>query len=385
VRRSVIFGVSGAVLAGAAATATILATGASAQPKSIRLVVDGHARVVSTTAADVRDVLKAAGYKLTAHDLVAPAPATDLKSGQTIVLKRGRFLHLMVDGRAKDVWTTAPTVSAALSALGYNSGDFVSVSRSMRLPLTATAIELRTDKTITVDIAGHDRSVKTTAPTVADVLREQHIRKDGNDVVFPKLTAPVTAGMTISYHRVDVHVRKHTKRIPYWTVNRNDSSLYKGNSKLVQSGKDGKRLFVYRSTWVDGKFAKRVLVSKKIVLRARPQIEAIGTKPHPAPPPPPPAPVVVHHDHYSSPAPVNNSGLNWDAVAACESGGNWSINTGNGFYGGLQFDYGTWLAYGGGQYAPRADLASRDQQIAVANRLYAARGSSPWPVCGANL
>ncbi|HET8583731.1 MAG TPA: transglycosylase family protein, partial [Jatrophihabitans sp.] len=81
----------------------------------------------------------------------------------------------------------------------------------------------------------------------------------------------------------------------------------------------------------------------------------------------------------------SGGGLNWDAVAQCESGGNWHINTGNGFYGGLQFDYGTWLAYGGGAYAPRADLASEAEQITVATRLYDARGSSPWPVCGANL
>jgi hypothetical protein len=75
----------------------------------------------------------------------------------------------------------------------------------------------------------------------------------------------------------------------------------------------------------------------------------------------------------------------WDRIAACESGGNWHINTGNGYYGGLQFDIGTWDANGGAQYASRPDLATREQQIAVANRLYAARGSSPWPVCGANL
>ena len=73
----------------------------------------------------------------------------------------------------------------------------------------------------------------------------------------------------------------------------------------------------------------------------------------------------------------SSNGLNWDAVAACESGGNWHINTGNGFYGGLQFDYGTWLSNGGGAYAPRADLATREQQIAVATRLYNARGASP--------
>ena len=71
----------------------------------------------------------------------------------------------------------------------------------------------------------------------------------------------------------------------------------------------------------------------------------------------------------------------WDSVAACESGGNWSINTGNGYYGGLQFDLGTWTSNGGGRFAPRADLASRTQQIAVANHVYARRGLQPWG-CG---
>ena len=73
--------------------------------------------------------------------------------------------------------------------------------------------------------------------------------------------------------------------------------------------------------------------------------------------------------------------MNWDAIAQCESGGNWSINTGNGYYGGLQFDRGTWLSNGGGDYAARADLATKDQQIAIAERVYAARGLSPW-ACG---
>lgn len=69
----------------------------------------------------------------------------------------------------------------------------------------------------------------------------------------------------------------------------------------------------------------------------------------------------------------------WDRIAACESGGNWAINTGNGYYGGLQFTQQTWAGAGGTQYAPRADLATREQQIAVASNL-ALRN---WPVCGA--
>jgi hypothetical protein len=75
----------------------------------------------------------------------------------------------------------------------------------------------------------------------------------------------------------------------------------------------------------------------------------------------------------------------WDALAQCESGGNWATNTGNGYYGGLQFSSGTWLAYGGGEFAERADLATREQQIVVAERLHAARGFSPWPACSAKL
>ena len=75
-------------------------------------------------------------------------------------------------------------------------------------------------------------------------------------------------------------------------------------------------------------------------------------------------------------------GVNWYAIAACESGGNWSANTGNGFYGGLQFTQQTWLAYGGGQYAPTANLASPAQQIAVAQRVLAGQGIGAWPVCG---
>jgi len=72
----------------------------------------------------------------------------------------------------------------------------------------------------------------------------------------------------------------------------------------------------------------------------------------------------------------------WDAVAQCESGGNWAINTGNGFYGGLQFTRSTWLGYGGGAYAPTANLASREQQISIAQRTLAGQGPGAWPVCG---
>jgi hypothetical protein len=75
----------------------------------------------------------------------------------------------------------------------------------------------------------------------------------------------------------------------------------------------------------------------------------------------------------------------WDTVAACESSGNWAINTGNGYHGGLQFAPSTWAGYGGGEFAPVAYLATRDEQIAVAERVLAGQGKGAWPVCGRAL
>ena len=75
----------------------------------------------------------------------------------------------------------------------------------------------------------------------------------------------------------------------------------------------------------------------------------------------------------------------WDDLARCESGGNWAINTGNGYYGGLQFNLGTWESYGGAAFAAYPHEATPEEQIAVAERLRAARGYQPWPACRAKL
>lgn len=102
---------------------------------------------------------------------------------------------------------------------------------------------------------------------------------------------------------------------------------------------------------------------------------------HHSAPAPAATPAPTRPTRTSTSAPTIASGSIWDKIAACESGGNWHINTGNSFYGGLQFTYNTWLAYGGGTYAPRADLATREQQIAIAQKVLAGQGWNAWPVC----
>ncbi|MEV7598459.1 transglycosylase family protein [Kitasatospora sp. NPDC089797] len=87
-------------------------------------------------------------------------------------------------------------------------------------------------------------------------------------------------------------------------------------------------------------------------------------------------------DGGADPGGRTNGGYDWDRVADCESSGNWHINSRNGYFGGLQFDQSTWRENGGLAYAPRADLASREEQTAVAQHLAERRGLAPWPVCG---
>lgn len=113
-------------------------------------------------------------------------------------------------------------------------------------------------------------------------------------------------------------------------------------------------------------------------IAAAPPATAPAAEPAPAPAA---APAVEQPVYRPAVAPSIGDGSVWDRIAQCESGGNWSINTGNGFYGGLQFTYNTWLAYGGGAFAPRADLATRDQQITIAQKVQAGQGWGAWPVC----
>jgi hypothetical protein len=95
-------------------------------------------------------------------------------------------------------------------------------------------------------------------------------------------------------------------------------------------------------------------------------------------------PIVKKQEIVSAPVSPITSSI-WDSIAQCESGGNWSINTGNGYYGGVQFAPGTWLNMGGGDYAPYAHLASREQQIEIAEKVLAVSGWGAWPGCSAKL
>ncbi|HEY7048110.1 MAG TPA: transglycosylase family protein [Jatrophihabitantaceae bacterium] len=354
----------------------------------MNLKIDGQSKQIHTTAKTVGSALQKAGYPVGVHDVVAPAATTKLHNHSEIVLKRGRLLHLTVDGQARDIWVTTPSVADALAQLGYTTADFTSVSRDRRLPLSPTSIEIRSPKQILVIHDHKKQTVTTTDATVGDLLTQLGIKVNRGDRLSLKPTAVLRNGEKILLQRIVRKTVTQNETLGFSTTTQQDSSMYNDESTVVRDGKPGVRAVQYSVVYIDGKLVGKTRVSSRTVTAPLSKIEKVGTKERPAPSPPPSTGGSGGSGGGSgggATPPPNTSGLNWDAVAQCESGGNWHINTGNGFYGGLQFDYSTWLSNGGGAYAPRADLASREQQIAVANRLYAARGSSPWPVCGANL
>jgi uncharacterized protein YabE (DUF348 family) len=272
--RSVKYGLYGAVLAGVVG-GTVAWTSVD---KTVHLLVDGRNQTVHTTAANVGQVLKDAGYRPGAHDLVAPNTAAHVSDGGTIVLKRGRLLRLDVDGSERFVWTTAPTVDKALDALGYSTTDFSSVSRSRRLPLTATEISVRTPKQVSVIHDGQNTAVTTTDATVGQLIHDMGLTVGANDKLSAPATAPLATGERIKLTRVVQHTVTTNRAIPFATQRKDDSALTSGTTKVVAAGHKGMRAVTWSIVYVDGKLVGKAMMKSIVVRQPSDQVVRVGTK-----------------------------------------------------------------------------------------------------------
>ena len=352
--------------------------------KAVTLSVDGHTSSVHVLGSTVGDLLAKQDITVGAHDSVSPAANQALEDGETVVVRYGRKLVVSLDGKTTDYYTTATTVDEALAQLGIraDAAARLSVSRSEPLGRAGLTMSIASPRSIIVTVDGKALPKVTTVATVAAALQQLEITVGPHDWVQPALSTAVTDGLAISVKRVAKKAVTQRQAIGFSTVRTNDATLTAGTTRTSAEGAAGVRTLTWSETWIDGRLASRLQASSTVTTPPVNRVLAVGTKPAPvAAPPAPPAPTPAP----SPPSgPTSGGGLNlanaamWDRIAACESGGNWSINTGNGYYGGLQFDSGTWLSNGGADFASRADLASREQQITVANRLYAARGLGPW-------
>ncbi|TAM88598.1 MAG: DUF348 domain-containing protein [Jatrophihabitans sp.] len=284
--RTVKYGLYAAVLAGLV-SGTVAWTNVD---KTVTLVVDGQANRVHTTAQTVGGVLTGAGYSAGPHDIVAPAVGSPIDNGGRIVYARGRLLHLTVDGMQRDVWTTAPTVAAALAQLGYSTADFTSVSRAKRLPLSPTDIDVRTSKSVTIVADGATTAVTTTDSTVGDLLTDLSVAVTADDQVSPAVTAPITEGMTVRVQRVTRTTSTEQGPIPFPTTKNNDPNLPTGQTQIVQAGRNGVAQTTWALVYVDGTLAGKTQVSSTVLKAPVPQVVNVGVGPAVAAAPAAPAP-----------------------------------------------------------------------------------------------
>jgi uncharacterized protein YabE (DUF348 family) len=337
--------------------------------KSITLTVDGKDRIVHTYASDVLGAVTAAGFTVTRRDRLEPDGATDLDDGDHIILNRARELTLVEDGYSRRVWTTAASVSDALARIGVDPHPSqVDTGLDARIPLAGMALRLSMDRTVTLlDGAKPPRQVTTKAGSVRRLLAEQGVPLGPSDVVLPDSDTPLEDGDWIQVVRNGSGEVRTTKVMPPPVLEVPDPTLPRGTRRVQAPGEPGELTAVYRVLVRNGKEVSRQKIRGGVVRRPKPRIVRVGVNPKLTAPPAP-------------------SGGAWDKLAKCEAGGNWRANTGNGYYGGVQFDAQTWRANGGGKFAPLPHQATREEQIAVAEKVRSQRGGyGAWPACSRKL
>ncbi|MGQ4598272.1 transglycosylase family protein [Nocardia sp. R6R-6] len=335
--------------------------------KTVTVVVDGEQLFQTTMSRDVRGVLKAAGFVVTDRDRVAPALAAHIGNGGTITLNRAREVDLSVDGSTQKVWTTGVTAGEALEQLKIPKDVYVSPAREERLPLLGASLRIATARTVSLlDGIGKPVDVRLAAPTVGEFLGLAGIPLIEQDSVEPAASTPLTNGLRITVTRK--RIEQHTETLPLDPAEQviEDPTWNMSRTVVESAGAPGVQSVTFAVTMVNGQEVDRRAIGSTVMVTAQPKTVRKGAKP-------------------GTEVPPVRDGAIWDALARCESTGNWSINTGNGYFGGVQFDQSTWERQGGLRYAPRADLATREEQIAVAEITRQRQGWGAWPACTGRL
>ena len=356
-----------AVVVAAVAGTTV---GYAALSKDVTLTLDGRTTQVSAIGDTVGDVLAAEGIELTDKDLVAPAVDETVTDGSAIAVQFGRPLELSVDGDTHTYWVNSTDVATALGEIGRRfDGAQLSTSRGSSIGRSGLSLAVVTPKVLHIKLGAREmRKREVTALTVADVLDSMGFEVDRHDKVTPSLTTEIADGDKVVVKDIRIATKKVAREVvDAPVIEREDATMLEGDEEVVRAGKDGVRKVTYRLRYVDGELVARKVVSASVRVKPVPTIVKVGTKEKPEP----------TTSNFAGGSTV------WDSLAQCEAGGNWAINTGNGYYGGLQFNLGTWRAYGG---TGLPSDASRETQIAIATKVRDASGGyGAWPGCAAKL
>lgn len=340
---------------------------AVAAHKTVTLTVDGTSMTVTTMKTQVIDVVEENGFQVDERDDLHPAADAPVAQADTIVLRRSRPVDVSLDGqRSQQMWTTASTVDEALAQLQMTDKAPAAASRGSRVPLGGMSLPVVSPKTVQIDDGGAVSTVRLAAPNVAGLLEAAGVPLQQRDTVVPAASSPVVDGMQIKVTRI--RIDKVTERLPLPPPNKRieDVTLNMSRQIVEDAGNPGVQDVTFAVSKVNGVETGRLPVANVVVEPAREAVLRVGAKP-------------------GTEVPPVRQGATWDALAQCEAGGNWAINTGNGYYGGVQFDQNTWERNGGLRYAARADLATREEQIAIAEVTRARQGWGAWPTCSGRV
>ncbi|HAT1417354.1 TPA: DUF348 domain-containing protein [Corynebacterium striatum] len=342
--------------------------------KDITLDVNGDKIELATFAGNVDEALQAAGVNVGGEDLVYPAPSEKVADGDNITVRTSKPVAVSIDGVKQQLSSTDLKVSDLLGNLdgiapgaAITSGD-KEVTGDDNLT-EGMELEVVSPKIVKINDGGKITYTNIAAKTVKDVIEERGIDVDEDDRVFPSMDTPIVNGMSIKVDQVSTTFYDATEEFEAEPTFVDDPELEEGNEEVRVVAVKGQRNVTRKLVMKDGAKESDEIVKEKVINEPVAATIARGTKKPAA----------------GAAAPAVADGSVWDSLAQCESTGNWAINTGNGFSGGLQFTPSTWAGFGGTAYAPEAWQATREQQIAVAEKVQAAQGWGAWPACTSKL
>jgi uncharacterized protein YabE (DUF348 family) len=393
--------VTAAVILSLGVTGGVAAAVSEQLRKDVTIDVDGELTQVSTYAATVQDVLADEGVAYDERDEVTPGAGDDLRDGAVVQVRYGHELTVETDGEEQDVWVAALDASEALDELTARD-EATKLLPSRSGERAALPIRLDTDGAVALVVGGEETVVPDGAQTLQDLFAAQGVTIDDDDLVHVESVEPAEPGdptVRVVVQVVETKDVTTTKAIAFDTVTEQDADRYADEGSSVETkGKKGERTVVHRVTTVDGEETEREKISSEVTREPVDKVIVEGTKERPEPEPEPEEPASSGSSSSGSSSSGSSSGSSssgssassggsapsgvWGKLAQCESGGNPSTNTGNGYYGLYQFSLPTWQAVGGSGLPSEASAAEQTKRAQI---LQQRSGWGQWPACAAKL
>lgn len=245
---------------------------------TVTFSVDGVSQQAKVKPGTVKQALAQRGITVGPHDDVQPSLDSEIHDGQVITVNYGRRVVVTIDGKKVVRWTTAKNVAEVLAQLNQSDPDnLVSVSRSLDISRAGLSFSMQTAKDVTVTIGGKTQKI-TAVGTVADALKAAKVEVDSSDAVNPGLGTPLSDGMKITLTMVDQKSQKRRVAVPFSTKKVEDSSLPKGEIKVITKGVNGINEETWTVVFKDGKKVSEKKVSSKVVNAPVTQVVKVGTK-----------------------------------------------------------------------------------------------------------